>query len=281
MGGEQPPSNLPQSTLNQIRTKGINRGGLYGFFVKGEAIAGTIEDSSATATDASIPPSGASTPPTSASESEAPAIPKKISDKKNKRKREADDAPQELQKAKKPKTKREKPKKAKPVPGDDTVARKIAKLSPRKKERYEARAAAKGQTIEQYISRRIYKKSAFRASTKLNAPAAAPESADADAPAAFFTDLEGDATLVQPTTSATPAQSAAVEDASADESDGPPKPDPIEKPKKVKKVRKAHQPSDTPTGKKAHKAMIREKRLEKKERKKEHRAERLTRSKSK
>lgn len=33
-----------KSTLNQIRTKGINRGGLYGFFVKGESLKGTLGD---------------------------------------------------------------------------------------------------------------------------------------------------------------------------------------------------------------------------------------------
>ncbi|KAF2030576.1 hypothetical protein EK21DRAFT_20595, partial [Setomelanomma holmii] len=76
-----------ESTLNQIRTKGVNRGGLYGFFVKGEAIAGTIDDISS-ATDTSIPPSGASTPPTSVSASDTEANTKstKTSDRKTKRK---------------------------------------------------------------------------------------------------------------------------------------------------------------------------------------------------
>ncbi|KAF2246513.1 hypothetical protein BU26DRAFT_400663, partial [Trematosphaeria pertusa] len=31
-----------ESTLSQVRSKGINRGGLYGFFVKGEGLTGTI-----------------------------------------------------------------------------------------------------------------------------------------------------------------------------------------------------------------------------------------------
>lgn len=35
-----------ESTLAQVRKQGINRGGLYGFFVKGEGLAGTIFNSS-------------------------------------------------------------------------------------------------------------------------------------------------------------------------------------------------------------------------------------------
>jgi nucleolar protein TMA23 len=245
--------------------------------VKGEAIAGTIEDSSATATDASIPPSGASTPPTSASESEAPAKTAKASDKKNKRKRGTEDVPEEAKEAKKTKIKQSKSgKKGKTMGEGDPVARKIAKLSPSKKAGYEERAAAKGQTIEQYISRRIYKKSALRASTKLNKPGA-PESA----PKPFFTDLSGDTTLL----SSIPALPAPLPiesaSASADESDGPAISSPTTAPKKVKKIRKAHLPSDTPSGKKVYEAMIREKRQEKKERKKEQRTEKPTRSKSK
>ncbi|KAF1346430.1 hypothetical protein EJ07DRAFT_160462 [Lizonia empirigonia] len=76
------------STLSQDSEEGINRGGLYGFFVRGESIAGTLgdSDSSAAPTDASAAPSGTSTPATSASDSEAV---KKAADKKSKRKREA------------------------------------------------------------------------------------------------------------------------------------------------------------------------------------------------
>jgi hypothetical protein len=35
-----------ESTLSQVRKQGINRGGLYGFFVRGEGLEGTITDSS-------------------------------------------------------------------------------------------------------------------------------------------------------------------------------------------------------------------------------------------
>lgn len=187
-----------QSTLNQIRTQGINRGGLYGFFVKGEAIAGTIDDSSVSATDASIPPSGASTPPTSASESEAPATkPAKMADKKNKRKRQDDEAPKEVKKAKKASTKPIKadaPVQKTPSSKDEAaVAKKIAKLSPKKKEGYEQRAAAKKQTLHDYILRRIQKKSAKHARY--------PES---ESQPAFFTDLEGDASIPQQVAIAAP-----------------------------------------------------------------------------
>ncbi|KAF2450642.1 hypothetical protein P171DRAFT_426973 [Karstenula rhodostoma CBS 690.94] len=48
------------STLTQIQEKGINHGGLYGFFVKGEGLQGSIEEKSST------PTSGTTTPPTSA-----------------------------------------------------------------------------------------------------------------------------------------------------------------------------------------------------------------------
>jgi nucleolar protein TMA23 len=227
--------------------------------VKGEAIAGTIDDSSANTTDASIPPSGASTPPTSASESEAHAKVTKISDKKNKRKREADDAPQDVKKAKKSNTKREKTAKTasvaatNPTQNQSAVARKIAKLSPEKTAWYAQRAAAKNQTIEEYISRRVEKKSAKksakRAATRLDKSAAAP--------APFFTDLKGDATLLQPTMPALPTQPilGVVKDTFEEGvivppvADGAPPSADIIKSKKVKKVRKAHLPSDKPSGK--------------------------------
>jgi nucleolar protein TMA23 len=138
---------FPQSTLSQIRTQGINRGGLYGFFVKGECIAGTIEDSSASATDASLHPSGTSTPPTSASDTEAPSKTIKKSKTDKKRKRATEDE-----------TTVDKPTKASKK-NKDPVAAKIAKLSTKEKAEYEARAALKNQTLEQYVLRRIEKKS--------------------------------------------------------------------------------------------------------------------------
>ncbi|KAH8704381.1 hypothetical protein GQ44DRAFT_630510 [Phaeosphaeriaceae sp. PMI808] len=143
------------STLNQIRTKGINRGGLYGFFVKGEAIAGTIDDSSASVTDASVPPSGASTPPTSASDTEAPAKAVKSTEEKRRRTQKNDTAtngalenPNKVKKSKRG--------------NQDAVSRKIAKLPPAKKALSEQRAAAKKQTLHEYILRRIEKKSEQR-----------------------------------------------------------------------------------------------------------------------
>ncbi|KAF2661985.1 hypothetical protein K491DRAFT_686969 [Lophiostoma macrostomum CBS 122681] len=41
-----------ESTLSQVRKQGINRGGLYGFFVRGEGLEGTITDSSSPNTTA-------------------------------------------------------------------------------------------------------------------------------------------------------------------------------------------------------------------------------------
>ncbi|KAF3032068.1 hypothetical protein E8E12_003441 [Didymella heteroderae] len=145
-----------ESTLSQIQKKGINRGGLYGFFVKGESIAGTLgdSDSSAAPTDASAAPSGTSTPATSLSDSEPT---KKSADKKNKRKREAD---KEAAGSKKSKSKNE------VASGDKDakkLAKKIAKLSVEDKATYQKRAAEKGQTLEAYVARRIQKKNEERA----------------------------------------------------------------------------------------------------------------------
>jgi nucleolar protein TMA23 len=145
-----------ESTLSQIQKKGINRGGLYGFFVKGESIAGTLgdSDSSAAPTDASAAPSGTSTPATSASDSE-PA--QKAVDKRDKRKRESD---MQGNKSKKSKSKKEEPSSEK---NTKKLAKKIAKLSIDEKATYEKRAAAKGQTLEVYVARRIEKKNEQRA----------------------------------------------------------------------------------------------------------------------
>ena len=148
-------SDTHQSTLSQIQKKGINRGGLYGFFVKGESIAGTLgdSDSSNVPTDASAAPSGTSTPATSASDRE-PA--KKSAEKKNKRKREAEN---EGTKIKKSKTKKEGATSDKDA---KKLAKKIAKLSVDEKATYENRAAAKGQSLEVYVARRIQKKNEQR-----------------------------------------------------------------------------------------------------------------------
>ncbi|KAF2628875.1 hypothetical protein BU25DRAFT_22995 [Macroventuria anomochaeta] len=146
-----------ESTLSQIQKKGINRGGLYGFFVKGESIAGTLgdsEDSSTAPTDASAAPSGTSTPATSASDSEPANKPK---DKKNKRKREAEKGVSESKKSKSKKENTSTDRNAK------KLAKKIAKLSVDEKTTYEERAAAKGQTLEMYVARRIQKKNDQRA----------------------------------------------------------------------------------------------------------------------
>jgi nucleolar protein TMA23 len=175
-----------ESTLNQIRTKGINRGGLYGFFVKGEGMAGTIDDS----TDADMADEDASTPPTSASESEAPT--------KTKKRKRADDE--------KPSATSKKPKKATPAltasPDEQAaVTAKIAKMSPRKKAWYDERAAAKGQTVEDILLRRIRKANTKLAKRNKLKSAKTPQSA---AGLAFISDTTGDATLPR-VAAATPA----------------------------------------------------------------------------
>jgi nucleolar protein TMA23 len=124
--------------------------------VKGESIAGTLgdSDSSAEPTDASAAPSGASTPATSVSDIE-PA--KKSADKKNKRKRDADEEAAISKKAKSEKEGTSVDKDAK------KLAKKIAKLSVEDKATYQKRAAEKGQTLEAYVARRIQKKKEERA----------------------------------------------------------------------------------------------------------------------
>ncbi|KAL6705913.1 hypothetical protein ACN47E_006192 [Coniothyrium glycines] len=107
-----------ESTLSQIRTQGINRGGLYGFFVKGEAIAGTIDDH--------LP---------------------------------SDTTPKQHRKSAKRHAKA-----VDPVDVDlAAVMAKLAKLKSVERAGYETRAAAKRQTLEQYILRRIQKKKERRA----------------------------------------------------------------------------------------------------------------------
>ncbi|KAL5117265.1 hypothetical protein ACEQ8H_004824 [Pleosporales sp. CAS-2024a] len=150
-----------ESTLSQIRTKGINRGGLYGFFVKGEAIAGTIQESSASATDASVPPSGASTPPTSASDNEAPAA-TKAANKKDKRKRDDGRVSKKIKKVKSSKNDKAYAE-ISTTKVDAAADRRIAKMSSREKKECEDRAAQKDQSLHDYVVRRIQKKTAKRA----------------------------------------------------------------------------------------------------------------------
>ena len=69
------------------------------------------------------------------------------------------------------------------------MAKKLSKLKPAEKADYEVRAAAKGQSLEQYVLRRIQKK------TEKNATEST-RSETASAPGLFFTDLRGDPDLV-------------------------------------------------------------------------------------
>lgn len=62
------------------------------------------------------------------------------------------------------------------------LSRKIAKLSEEERAQYEERATSKSQTLEEYVRRRMQKK--------------AEKKAQEDAPLPFFTDTEGDKTIV-------------------------------------------------------------------------------------
>jgi len=177
--------------------------------VKGEPIQGTIEDASTTNTDASAPPSGTSTPPTSASEIDATSTARKPKKSKSKRKRDDTRVSDSRKKSKtNEKTKRNEldvnltRKKAGDLAVIDSsnptaptvnclaiesaaVTKKLAKMQPADKAEYEARAAQKGQTLEQYVLRRIQKKNEQRAS----------KYDDPSSDSIFFIDLEGDCAL--------------------------------------------------------------------------------------
>lgn len=79
------------------------------------------------------------------------------------------------------------------------MAKKLSKLKPAERADYEARAAAKGQSLEQYVLRRIQKK------TEKNSTEAA-ETETASAPGLFFTDLQGDPDLVDATADRQPKE---------------------------------------------------------------------------
>ncbi|KAF2638265.1 hypothetical protein P280DRAFT_471383 [Massarina eburnea CBS 473.64] len=195
-----------ESTLAQVQKKGINRGGLYGFFVKGEGLAGTVENSSESESGKesdSTKIEGTVTPPTSASENEHVTAAKPTDDakrakKSSKRKRDSaenaaskkqkqvsDDMPetkasiaskrdpkqgtreqqskQEQREARKQKKEQKKSREPATQQQPSSIPAKLAKLSPGEKQKYEERAAAKGQTLDEYVLRRMVKKSAKRA----------------------------------------------------------------------------------------------------------------------
>ena len=146
------------STLAEVQKKGINRGGLYGFFVKGEGLVGTIGNETESTTDSegtttSVGQSASSTPPTSASASDndtASASTKKA--KKNKRKRDVKDEA--------PTCKVKKARAAGQTKRQSIVDAQLAQLTPAKRAEYESRAAEKSQSLEDYIIRRMEKNEA-------------------------------------------------------------------------------------------------------------------------
>jgi nucleolar protein TMA23 len=109
--------------------------------VRGEGIAGTLSSSD-------------DTPATSDSDAKS----------KSKRKRDGGADPVASKKSKKDKKdKKDKKKDKKAVSETDAVAKKLAKLSVDEKKSYEERAQAKGQSLEEYVRRRIQKKDEQRA----------------------------------------------------------------------------------------------------------------------
>jgi hypothetical protein len=229
-----------------------------------------------------------------------------MSDKKSKRKRQDEGESVKVKKAKKDNKKTAKVAKTeKSAPKDNVisdkdqaaVARKITKLSPKKKATYEERAALKNQTIDEYILRRIQKKASKSESSK-------PETRydEPDAPVLFFTDLEGDATLPQKATTATPTRpvlgdlpaattSITPAQADTDEAAAITHPSPNDNPTKDaapsatemsrRKAKLREKQKKKKPIKAASKADVRGKRKEKKALKKERKAETRAKSKSK
>jgi nucleolar protein TMA23 len=105
--------------------------------VRGEGIAGTL--------------SSDDTPATS------------DSDAKSKRKRGGDTAAGAEPAGKSKKSKKDKKSKKASSSDTDVVAKKLAKLSVEEKKSYTERAEAKGQSLEEYVKRRIQKKEEQRA----------------------------------------------------------------------------------------------------------------------
>jgi hypothetical protein len=90
------------------------------------------------------------------------------------------------------------PQKAAKAGGDEqaAVAKKLAKLKPDERTDYETRAAAKNQTLEEYVLRRIQKK-AKKHETEDVGTTEPVEAADSVAnPSMFFSDLGGDPHLI-------------------------------------------------------------------------------------
>ncbi|KAH7065499.1 hypothetical protein B0J12DRAFT_37976 [Macrophomina phaseolina] len=75
-----------QTALSSIRQNGMSKGGLYGFFVRGEGLAGTISDTSVGTSSSTSSPSDRSTPATTP-EAESTAESKRF---EKKRKREGE-----------------------------------------------------------------------------------------------------------------------------------------------------------------------------------------------
>ncbi|KAF2268383.1 hypothetical protein CC78DRAFT_489158 [Lojkania enalia] len=151
-----------ESALSQVRKQGINRGGLYGFFVQGEGLAGTIdkEDSSTTESsmNSSIETTGETTLATSISSSDHPP-PTPASSTPRKRKQAPDTSDPTSQKQKKSRRYKEKTQADTAQPPESQLraslhAESRAALA---RELYGERAKVKGRSFEEYVLRRAEK----------------------------------------------------------------------------------------------------------------------------
>jgi len=160
-----------ESALAQVQKHGVNRGGLYGRFVKGEGVPGTFGESVESSTATSTVPS----PKLKAVEKVVEVTPLKGEGKKRKRNGEdgkeggstADKAARKVAKAEK---KKSKPGSTTPVasagePVKAATGKKdwkakgslVASLHPAKQAQYAKRAAEKGVSLEDYVKRRQVK----------------------------------------------------------------------------------------------------------------------------
>lgn len=158
-----------ESTLAQVQKHGVNRGGLYGRFVKGEGVPGTFGKSA----ESSVATSAVASPKIEAVEKKVEVTPLKGEGKK--RKRDGEDESKDAKAAKKAaKAELKKAKSGTVTPVEDnakpakikTTKVKDGQVDSAKQALYAKRAAEKGVSLEDYIKRRQVKNAEKKAAKR-------------------------------------------------------------------------------------------------------------------
>lgn len=160
-----------ESALAQVQKHGVNRGGLYGRFVKGEGVPGTF----GTSVESSTATSAVGSPKPEAAKKAVEVTPLKGEGKKRKRDGEGElvgrskdaKAARKAAKAEKKKSKSkrttlagsdaESSKAAEEKKSQKAKGRAVSSLDPAKQALYAKRAAEKGVSLEDYVKRRQVK----------------------------------------------------------------------------------------------------------------------------